>query len=548
MSELDVKQAREGLKDKQPATEEKFPTPAKPTDGSRVVKLPGVIPVGGNAEDKAVGADLAAYQKAGGGMTGGLFTYTPDLKGYKDMLADEAAILQEQKKIVQLKADLLFPTEDEKKQIRADIPQADRSALDYLLNNAPTQLEKPEVNAKQQAIELMGTAMVMAGSSIANYFTSKTGTTVDPGARVAGELYPAQLERINLTEQQRRDIELKQAAIDIQYRNDVVAAKQAFDADQDETAKAYLMQENMLIARKTQDYMNAYGMLQDTKGRVLALTGDIYRAQSTADMFNIGQKQDASKERAAVARDMARFAIDSRKQYRLESKLSQDRVFTLTGGETARVENNLADNIGGIPISQTNNMLAIMGAQSSDPQMAEALSLGFQVHSAPAGNAGLAAYSVVKGMVDGGVITSAEQQAKLSQDIGTFVQLYNVAPTPEIIATIKDYPFTPAGQGDEIRVPKEVIQMTGMIYPQLVPSFQKNQSMTDTYDYAPQEYAYSLKQIGTIDIGTGNVKTPDGLAWTYSFMRGYNTGVHHTYGSKAAQTKAQIEANRAAGK
>lgn len=485
------------------------------------VKKPGSYAPSGS-EDEAVAAAMAQYRKDGGEKGAGYQTYTPDLQGYKDMLAAETDIAKKQKEYMDAKLALLFPNEEEKAQIKADIPQASTDALDYLLNNPPPTLAKPELSPRQMAAEMIGVSLVNIAASVSSGILGR-GLTPDPGAMSAAENFPAQLNRIEKTEAERREIEMKQAAIDINYRNDVVGAKQAFDADQDESARAYLTQMNILTAQKAKDYMDAYGMLQDTKGRVLALTGNIANATNQAKMFNIGEANAAERERAAINRDLAKFAIDTRRQIRLEGKLAADRVLEITGGEQARIENNFAANIGGIPVAKTNALMANIGAKSSDVSWGQALAEAGMVYGPQSFDDGKTAYDKVKNVVP------PELRNQVSTDLATIVETYHVVPGDALIAAIRDNPLTPMQNG-EVSIAPAVREAIVLENP-------------DLYNWqTPISQGGAIGQRFTADLPTGEkVNTPVGEMTALIWMRGYNSGAIQDYNTMSAINKQKKE-------
>ena len=477
------------------------------------VKKPGsYAPSGG--EDAEVAAAMAQYQAAGGEKGAGYQTYTPDLKGYKDMLAAETDIAKKQKEYMDAKLALLFPNEEEKAQIKKDIPQASTDALDYLLNNPPPQLEKPELSAKQMAAEMIGVSLVNIAASVSNGLLTR-GMTPDPGAMSAAENFPAQLNRIEKTEAERREIEMKQAAIDINYRNDVVGAKQAFDADQDESARAYLTQMNILTAQKAKDYMDAYGMLQDTKQRVLALTGNITSETNAAKRFNIGEANDAARERASINRDLAKFAIDTRRQVRLEGLAAQKQVFQILGGEKATVENNIAANINGISVSKTNTRMSNMLAKCSDNKWCEDLAQSGMVYGQQAFEDGKTSYDKIK-------VVAPNDIKRVGDDWATLIETYHVIPGQNTIVALKDYPLTPMQNG-EIRIPQEVLSAMAVDHPEIV--------MKDN----------SLGQAFTFTVGKEVLESPTGEMTSYLAMRGFNSGAVQDYNAVAAINKQKKE-------
>lgn len=494
-------------------------TPVKPdTSKDLAVKKPGsYAPSGG--EDAAVAAALEAYKKEIGTKGAGYQTYTPDLQGYKDMLTAETDIAKKQKEFMDAKLALLFPNDEEKAQIKKDIPQASSDALDYLLNNPPPQLAKPELSAKQMAAEMIGTSLVNIAASVSNVVLGR-GLTPDPGAMAAAEIFPAQLQRINLTEDKIREIEMKQAAIDINYRNDVVGAKQAFDADQDESARAYLTQMNIMIAQKAKDYMDAYGMLQDTKQRVLALTGDISRETNQAKMFNIGEANAAARERASMNRDLAKFAIDTRRQIRLEGLAAQKQVIQIVGGDKAQIENNMAANINGISVDKTNTRLANMLAKSNDVNWVQGLAEAGMVYGQQAFEDGKISYSKVINAVP------AELRKQVGDDLATTVETYHVVPGQNTIDAIKKYPLTPM-QGGEVRFPDEVLKAIALDHPEIV-----------------QEGGV-LGQKFTISVDKETFESPAGEMTSYLWMRGYNSGAIQDYNTQGAAVKRQNEIRQA---
>lgn len=397
-------------------------------------------------------ADLDAYLKAGGKAGVKAYKIGANTAALEEMLAAEKRVSTTIRDLAKIKADILFPevTGEEEKQIREDIPQARSDALDYLLNNAPKQLDKPKISPKQEAIELIGVSLMNLAASIGSGLTNKTGLVSDPGARASAELFPAQYSRIQLTEEKIREIEQKQMAIDLKYQDDVVAAKNAYEADLDETDRMYINERNNLIARKTDAAIREYGMMQDNKTRIMALTGDIQRAETHAEQFNMESQQRADIANAQKMRDMARFVVDNHQNRQLQKELSRKQVITFMGGED-NIKRNLAGNMRGVNTGTTNAALRTIVMKADDTQYAQRVSTAFTVVAPQADAAAQSMYNYV-----GAFNVPEEEKTRIKNDAALLNGTYGFYPRTLVLETLKSHPITFGPDGTSIRMDNEL--------------------------------------------------------------------------------------------
>lgn len=501
--------------------------PKRELPPSSIIPLPaGTKPSAESEEEKALNDALAAYNKAGGSKGGGLFLLKDDGTALlQKKLDDIDAMLTKGKKVRDLMVEMTNPqiSEEEDKNIRKDLPVADRSALDYLLGRGPEQLTKPEVNVKSEAMQLIGTSIMNMVASAVNSMGTTTGTTMDPGARASSEMFGQQAARIQLTEDKIREIEEKQTAIDIKYRDDVVSAMQAYDADMDETARMYLAERNQAMSRKLQATEAEINYVMNQEQKSIALTGQITEMKNAKEMFNLKQKQDYSQAQGSMAREQAKFIHDWRQNRQLMSKMSAERLVTAIGGEKTIVELQ-SSNLDGISVSSVNNdMSTAISRAQADPKYGEAFTNHMYVYSGDMKEAAQAQYNYLESKYPHDDTT----KKRVREETRILVKMFGRVPGRQTTEALIANPLTPTDQGSTFSVPNAVLDALTRENGDLIAS-----PYQPGMEVLPVE-AFALKSFGSAD----GSSTPELDAAVFSYDSYTNQLVSEKWKNRMNQAK-----------
>lgn len=341
------------------------------------------------------------------------------------------------KELRDIMTDMLAPelSPEEEAQIKEDVPQARRGALDFLLNTGPEQLERPEINKRQVAMELIGIGIANSISSIIQSTSSQfPGMTPDVGAMGAAEGFEGIRKGIALTKEQQRETDMKQHEINIRYKDDVRAAINDYENELTMEEREYARAKTQALAAKIATAQAQMEAIQTAEGNISALGIQKERLQNESEEQYQNRLQRAQIHNRQLREERAKMTFQFQKQLDFMQEQAQKNFVKYNIPDKEIANAIVANNVAGVdPVLMTTSdarLSQYLGSGAMSAQEATDVAMWAGPNLAIAANATGAALNA---------ITDAKLKKQVSNTIWYLTETtdgYNIP--QEVIAAIKE--------------------------------------------------------------------------------------------------------------
>ena len=341
------------------------------------------------------------------------------------------------KQLSDIMKDMLAPelSDEEKAQIKEDVPKAKRGALDYLLNTGPEQLERPEINRQQIAMEMIGIGVANSVASIIQATSSSfPGMVTDAGALGAAEGFEGVHKGIMLTKEQQRETDLKQHEINIRYKDDVRAAINDYENELTMEEREYARAKSNALAAKIATAQAQMQAITTADGNIAAYGIQKERLLNESEEAYQDRLQRAQIHNRSMREERAKMTFQFQKQLDFMQEQAQKNFVKYNIPDKQVAEAVVANNAAGVdPVLMT----------TSDSRMSQYLSTGV-ADAQEATNIALWAGSNLSIAANAtGAEVNTIEDGKLKKQVANTVWYltettgaFNV--TPEVISAIKE--------------------------------------------------------------------------------------------------------------
>lgn len=294
---------------------EKTATPAPTGKAKRLELKTGTR---GPSNDEVAAAQVSGMSKVEEGFVGAN-RVTPQTaaldeaiamnKRYKELWAGG-------KELRDIIADVVAPelSTEEQAKIKAEVPEARRGALDYLLNTGPEQLERPEVNKRQVAMELLTVGITNSIANIIQSASGASGLVPVAGAQGMEENLGSIQKGIMLTKEQQRETDLKQHEINMRYKDDVRAAIDDYENELTIEQREYVKMKSQAIAEKVATAQTQLQAIQGAEGNIAAYGIQKEKLANESEESYQDRLQRAQMHNKQMRADRVKLAFETQKQ------------------------------------------------------------------------------------------------------------------------------------------------------------------------------------------------------------------------------------------